>query len=106
MDELRSEGVNDGARTVIVRKRSWTRVLSMAALGLLLLVAVVIAIVWIERRPIATHFLPRANSRDRGVTATYHLDRVRFEPSGQQSRHRRSQAPRPDRSPLPQSKSG
>ena len=77
MDELRSEGVNDGARTVIVRKRSWTRVLSMAALGLLLLVAVVIAIVWIERRPIATHFLA-SEFKSRGVTATYTLDRVGF----------------------------
>ena len=77
MDELRSEGVNDGARTVIVRKRSWTRVLSMAALGLLLLVAVGIAIVWIERRPIATHFLA-SEFKSRGVTATYTLDRVGF----------------------------
>ena len=32
---------------------------------------------WIERRPIATHFLKREFER-RGVTATYHLDRVGF----------------------------
>jgi len=45
MDEVTSEGVDSSSRTVIVRKRGWTRVLSFAALGLLLLVAVVIAIV-------------------------------------------------------------
>jgi hypothetical protein len=77
MDELRSEGADVGSRTVIVRRRSWTRVLSLVALGLLLLVAVGIAIVWIERRPIATHFL-KSEFESRGVTASYRLDRVGF----------------------------
>jgi DNA phosphorothioation-dependent restriction protein DptG len=77
MDELRSEGAEDGSRTMIVRRRSWTRVLSLVALGLLLLVTVAIAIVWIERRPIATHFL-KNEFEDRGVTASYSLDRVGF----------------------------
>ncbi|MES2119182.1 MAG: YdbH domain-containing protein [Pseudomonadota bacterium] len=79
MDESRSEGVDvpEGQGTVIVRRRSWTRVLSFAALGLLLLVVVAIAIAWIERRPIANQFLNK-EFKSRGVTATYRLDRVGF----------------------------
>jgi hypothetical protein len=62
--------------TVIVRRGPrWRRIASYVALGLLLLMALVIAVVWIERRPIATQFLKREFER-RGVTATYHLDRV------------------------------
>ena len=37
--------------------------------------SLVVAFVWIQRRPIATHYLKREFQR-RGVTATYHLDRV------------------------------
>ena len=62
--------------TVIVRRGPrWRRIASYVALGLLLLMALVIAVVWIERRPIATQFLKREFER-RGVTASYHLDRV------------------------------
>ena len=62
--------------TVIVRRGPrWRRVASFVALGLLLLMALVIAALWIERRPIATQFLKREFER-RGVTASYHLDRV------------------------------
>ena len=62
--------------TVIVRRGPrWRRVASFIALGLLLLMALVIAALWIERRPIATQFLKREFER-RGVTASYHLDRV------------------------------
>ena len=44
--------------TVIVRRGPrWRRVASFVALGLLLLMALVIAALWIERRPIATQFL-------------------------------------------------
>jgi hypothetical protein len=45
------------------------------ALGLLGLLLVAIGAVWIERRPIATHYLKGEFER-RGVTASYHLDRV------------------------------
>ena len=63
-------------RSVALRRgRSWGRVLSLASLAVLLLVFVAIAIVWIQRRPIATHYLKREFER-RGVTASYHLDRV------------------------------
>ena len=62
--------------TVYVRRRpSWGRIASYAALGLIILLIAGIAIVWIERRPIATEFLKREFER-RGVTASYHLDRV------------------------------
>jgi hypothetical protein len=46
-----------------------------ASLAALLIVVAGITILWIERRPIATHYLKREFER-RGVTATYHLDRV------------------------------
>src|SRR5438045_6661326 len=45
------------------------------ALGLVILLVIAIAGVWIERRPIATHYLKGEFER-RGVTASYHLDRV------------------------------
>ena len=48
-----------------------------AALGLLILLALAIAVVWIQRRPIATHFLKGEFER-RGVTASYRLDRIGF----------------------------
>ena len=48
-----------------------------AALGLLILLAIVVAVVWIERKSIATHYLKREFERN-GVTANYHLDRVGF----------------------------
>src|SRR6476619_7721811 len=60
---------------VIVRRRPFGRIALFVALGLALLLAVAIAAVWIERRPIATHYLKGEFER-RGVTATYHLDRV------------------------------
>src|SRR5574338_1424865 len=63
---------------VVVRRRSrWSRTAKIAALAALILFALAIAVVWIERRPIATHFLKREFER-RGVTASYHLDRVGF----------------------------
>src|SRR4051794_25583551 len=45
------------------------------ALGLVILLVIAIAGVWIERRPIATHYLKGEFER-RGVTASYHLDRI------------------------------
>jgi hypothetical protein len=66
----------DDEQIVIVRRGPrWRRIASFAALAILLFLVLVIVVVWIERRPIATQFLKREFER-RGVTATYHLDRV------------------------------
>src|SRR4051794_35386067 len=62
--------------TMIARRGPrWRRIAGFAALAVLLLLVVAIAIVWIERRPIATQYLKREFER-RGVTASYTLDRV------------------------------
>ena len=63
--------------TVVVRRSPWGRIAMFVALALLILLAIAIAVLWIQRRPIATHFLKGEFER-RGVTATYHLDRVGF----------------------------
>jgi hypothetical protein len=68
---------DDSSTTVVVRRTRWGRIAAFAALALLILFAIAIAIVWIQRRPIATHFLKGEFER-RGVTASYHLDRVGF----------------------------
>jgi translocation and assembly module TamB len=60
---------------LVVRRPGWARLLSFVALGILLLLIAAIAAVWIERRPIAIHYLKGEFER-RGVTASYHLDRV------------------------------
>src|SRR3954451_11902221 len=74
MDQRRTE---DTGETIVVRGSGWGRIASFVALGVLILLVVVIAVIWIERRPIATHYISRELER-RGVTATYHLDRVGF----------------------------
>src|SRR6476619_4924703 len=63
--------------TVIVRRSPWGRIAMFVALGVLILFAVAIFGVWVERRPIAQHFLKGEFER-RGVQASYHLDRVGF----------------------------
>ena len=66
----------DDQQVVIVRRGPrWGRVASYAALAILIFLLLAIVVVWIERRPIATQFLKREFER-RGVTASYHLDRV------------------------------
>ena len=60
---------------VIVRRPRWRRIASFAALAVVALLIVAILFVWIERRPIATHYLQRELAR-RGVQGSYHLDRV------------------------------
>src|SRR6476646_7183938 len=55
----------------------WGRIASFLALGVLVLLLLAIAAIWIEREPIATHYLKREFER-RGVQASYHLDRVGF----------------------------
>src|SRR5689334_11438973 len=62
--------------TIILRRRpGWGRIASVVAIVLLALLVVGVAVVWIQRRPIATHYMKREFER-RGVTASYHLDRV------------------------------
>jgi len=71
---LRAEGE---ARVVVRRAPVWARVTSYIAVAILILLVLLIAVVWIERRPIATHFLKNEFER-RGVQAQYHLDKVGF----------------------------
>jgi len=67
---------NSGSETIVVRRGTrWGRVASLVALALLVVLIAAVAILWIQRRPIATHYLKSEFDR-RGVTATYHLDRV------------------------------
>jgi hypothetical protein len=56
-------------------RNRWWRFASFVALGLIAALVVIIAVVWIERRPIATHYL-KGEFQRRGVQASYHLDRV------------------------------
>ena len=62
---------------MVVRRRTplFARLAGIAAVALLLLLLIGVIGVWIERKPIATHYLKGEFER-RGVTATYHLDRV------------------------------
>ena len=70
------EGYDRAGETVVVRRRrGWARIAKFIAVGALILLIAAVAIVWIQRRPIATHYLKREFDR-RGVTASYHLDRV------------------------------
>ena len=66
------------APVIVVRRRGWTRVLTLDRCRRLaaLLLILAVAIVWIERRPIATHFLKGEDSSSASVTMTYHLDRI------------------------------
>jgi translocation and assembly module TamB len=59
----------------MVRRRPFGRIAMFVALGFVVLLLVAIVAVWIERQPIATHYLKGEFER-RGVTASYHLDRV------------------------------
>jgi hypothetical protein len=77
MDERpRDEGLDQpGEERVVVRRRGWGRLALFVALGVLALLVVAIVVVWIERRPIATHFI-KHELEQRGVQSSYHLDRV------------------------------
>src|SRR4051794_38469668 len=72
-----AERRNDEGAVIVRRAPRWSRIASFVALAILVLLVVAIAAVWIERRPIAIHFLKGEFER-RGVQATYHLDRVGF----------------------------
>ena len=75
MDERRLEDGEVTDTIVVVRRRRLTTLAKYLAVGVLIALLVVVAGVWIERRPIATHYLKREFER-RGVAASYHLDRV------------------------------
>src|SRR6476646_11574071 len=64
-----------GEMIIVRRGTGWGRIASFVAIVLLALLVLAVAVVWIQRRPIATHYLKREFER-RGVTASYHLDRV------------------------------
>ena len=66
---------NGGSEALIVRKRGWQRILAIALIALLVLALSLIAGLWIARRPIASEILQR-QFEERGVRATYQLDRV------------------------------
>src|SRR5215213_11437295 len=67
----------ESGATVVVRQNGWGRIARLAALAILILFAAAIAVLWTQRRPIATHFLKGEFER-RGVQGSYHLDRVGF----------------------------
>src|SRR5438067_2060850 len=78
MDEQRKDNVlevADNQTVTIVRRRPFGRIALFITAGLLILLLIAIAVVWIQRRPIAVHYLKGEFER-RGVTASYHLDRV------------------------------
>jgi hypothetical protein len=78
VDPPTDEGLDDpGDERVIVRRRGWGRIALFVALAVLALLVVAIAVVWIERRPIATHFI-KHELEQRGVQSSYRLDRVGF----------------------------
>src|SRR6185369_11152072 len=64
-----------GDSIVVRRGPRWGRVATAIAVAFLVLLVAAVAVVWIQRRPIATHYMKREFER-RGVTASYHLDRV------------------------------
>jgi hypothetical protein len=69
MAERDSEGV------IVRRGPRWTRITGVIAVVGMVILVLAIAAIWIERRPIAPHYLAREFER-RGVQASYHLDRV------------------------------
>src|SRR5947209_8724511 len=78
MDERRKDNgldVPDERAVTIVHRHLFGRIALLIAAGLLIVLLIGIGVVWVQRRPIAVHYLKREFER-RGVTATYHLDRV------------------------------
>src|SRR5918997_2624353 len=66
---------NDGSGAAYVRRYRGRKAFLAVGIGLLILLLVALAALWIARRPIATSFLAGEFDR-RGVEATYRLDRV------------------------------
>jgi hypothetical protein len=73
MDEHSGDQVPE--EVVVVRGRRWPRLLGFVLLGFLALLVVAVAVVWTQRRPIASDILAREMEK-RGVQATYDVDRV------------------------------
>src|SRR3954453_19258557 len=67
----------ESGATLVVRRNGWGRIASLIALGGLIVLAIAIAVLWNQRRSIATHFLKGEFER-RDVQASYHLDRIGF----------------------------
>src|SRR4051794_10536194 len=74
-DRPNQDGVVE--REVIRTGPRWGRIAALGTLIIIGLLLIVVAAVWVERRPIAIHFLKNEFDR-RGVQASYHLDRVGF----------------------------
>src|SRR5688572_327616 len=66
---------DEGSQVMRVRRYRGRRAFMIVGVGLLILLLVALAGLWVARRPIATEFLEREFDR-RGVEATYRLDRV------------------------------
>ncbi|HEY8593123.1 MAG TPA: YdbH domain-containing protein [Sphingomicrobium sp.] len=73
------EGVAAAGETRVVRARRplWARVAVYVGVGILALLVLGVAALWIQRRPVARHFL-KQELQSRGVDASYKLDRVGF----------------------------
>ena len=63
--------------TIVVRRRThpWRRLAIIVACTILGLTLIGVIAVWIERRPIASHFLQQ-EFQQRGVQSSYHLDKI------------------------------
>src|SRR6476646_688731 len=70
-----AEGHVSRSEAFVDERNRWWRFASFIALGLIAALVVIIAVVWVERRTIATHYL-KGEFQRRGVQASYHLDRV------------------------------
>ncbi|HVL78488.1 MAG TPA: YdbH domain-containing protein [Sphingomicrobium sp.] len=64
-----------GSETVVVRRWTLRRIATIVALSLMLVLLIVVATVWIARRPIVSNIIER-EFESRGVQATYDLERV------------------------------
>src|SRR4051794_7415540 len=78
MDQRRrDDGLGAEGTRVVVTRPLWARLAMYVAVGVLVFLVLALAVIWVERRPIATHFLKGEFER-RGVQAKYHLDKVGF----------------------------
>ncbi len=69
-------GGNDAPETLVVRPRGRGWILTQRALiGFLILLLIALFALWLARKPIANNILARELEK-RGVTASYHLDRI------------------------------
>src|SRR3954454_13517365 len=69
LDEQARPAPEESGAAIAVPRNRWMRIATLFALGLLILFALAIAFAWMQRRPIAAHFLKREFER-RNVDAT------------------------------------